>query len=109
MKADELTNPTALSPNLVSGALARLKQRLQRDYEHAYPALREIVHLVLDEEESKAWELSSFPHLLLPDLVEAHIAKLNLQPAKTRHDDLSLPHEFAEIDNCEPVFALCAW
>jgi hypothetical protein len=47
--------------------------------------------------------------LLLPDLVEAHIAKLNLQPAETRHDGLSLPHDFAEIDNREPVFALCAW
>jgi hypothetical protein len=47
--------------------------------------------------------------LLLPDLVEAHIAKLNLQPAETRHDGLSLPRDFAEIDNCEPVFALCAW
>ena len=109
MKADQLTNPTAGFPNLVSVALVRLKQRLQQDYERAYPDLREIVHLVLDEEESKAWELSPFPHLLLPDLVEAHIAKLNLQPAETRHDDLPLPHDFAEIDNREPVFALCAW
>ena len=109
MKTDQLTNPTAGFPNLVSVALVRLKQRLQQDYERAYPDLREIVHLVLDEEESKAWELSPFPHLLLPDLVEAHIAKLNLQPAETGHDDLSLPHGFAEIDNREPVFALCAW
>jgi hypothetical protein len=109
MKADQLTNPTAVFPNLVSVALTGLKQRLRQDYERAYPDLREIVHLVLDEEESKAWELSPFPHLLLPDLVEAHIAKLNLQPAETRHDDLSLPQDFAEIDDCEPVFALCAW
>jgi hypothetical protein len=108
MKANEPTNPTAVFPNIVSVALARLKQRLQQDYERAYPDLREIVHLVLNEEESKAWELSSFPHLLLPDLVEAHIAKLNLQPAETRHDHLFLPNDFAEIDNSEPVFALCA-
>jgi hypothetical protein len=109
MKTDQLTNPTAVFPNLVSVALTRLKQRLQQDYERTYPDLREIVHLVLDEEESKAWDLSPFPHLLLPDLVEAHIAQLNLQPAETRHDSLSLPHDFAEIDNREPVFALCAW
>jgi hypothetical protein len=106
MKAE--SNPTAVFPRIVSIALTRLKQQLQSDYERVYPDLREIIHLVLDEEESKAWELSSFPHLLLPDLVEAHIAKLNLQPAETRHDDLSLPHDFAQIDNCEPAFALCA-
>jgi hypothetical protein len=29
--------------------------------------------LVLDEEERNAWELSLFPHLLLPDLVEARV------------------------------------
>jgi hypothetical protein len=104
MKANELTNPTAVFPNIVSVALTRLKQQLRQDYERAYPDLREIVHLVLDEEESKAWELSSFPHLLLPDLVEAHIAKLNLQPAETRHDGLSARHTFSEID---PALALC--
>ena len=108
MKTDELINPIAIFPSLVSVALARLKQRLQQDYERAYPDLREIVHLVLDEEESKAWELSSFPHLLLPDLVEAHIAKLNLQPAETRHENISAPDDFAETGNCEPAFALCA-
>ena len=89
--------------------MTQLKQQLQCDYEQAYPDLAEIVHLVLDEEESRAWNLTLFPHLLLPDLVEAHVAKLNLQPAETGHDDLSLPHGFAEIDNREPVFALCAW
>src|SRR5206468_1029175 len=55
----------------VSVALGQLKQRLQQDYERAYPDLREIIHLVLDDEEANAWELSLFPHLLLPDLVEA--------------------------------------
>ena len=58
----------------VSFALTQLKRELQHDYEKAYPALREIIHLVLDEEESKARALSSFPHLIFPDLVEAHIA-----------------------------------
>jgi hypothetical protein len=63
---------------MVSMAMTRLKQRLQHDYEQAYPELREIIHLVLDEEERNAWEFSLFPHLLLPDLVEARVAKLNL-------------------------------
>jgi len=39
---------------MVSVALAQLKQRLQRDYEQAYPGLREIIHLVLDEEEANS-------------------------------------------------------
>ena len=108
MKTDELTNPITIFPNIVSVALSRLKQRLQQDYERAYPDLREIIRLVLDEEESKAWDLSSFPHLLLPDLVEAHIAKLSLQPAETKHDDLFLRRDFAETDECGPAFALYA-
>ena len=108
MKIDELTNPIAIFPSLVSVALTRLKQRLQQDYERAYPDLREIMHLVLDQEETNAWELSPFPHLLLPDLVEAHIAKLNLQPAEARREDIFTPRNFPETENCEPAFALCA-
>jgi hypothetical protein len=98
---------TAVFLQTVSVALAQLKQRLQQDYEQAYPDLHEIIHLVLDEEETNAWELSLFPHLVLPDLVEAHIEKLNLQLADTRHDDLLVPHHSSEIDNYQPAFALC--
>src|SRR5437667_10399926 len=72
---------------IASVALAQLKQRLQQDYELAYPDLREIIHLVLDEEEANAWELSLFPHLLLPDLVEALITNLNLHRAETQPDE----------------------
>jgi hypothetical protein len=107
MKIDQPNHPAAVFLQTVSAAIAQLKQQLQRDYEQAYPGLREIVHLVLDEEETKAWELSLFPHLLLPDLVEAHIEKLNLQPADTRHEDLPMPHPFPGIDNYQPAFALC--
>ena len=92
----------------VSAAVAHLKQQLQHDYEQAYPDLREIVHLVLDEEENNAWKLSLFPHLLLPDLVEAHITKLNLQPAETKHQDLSAPHHFGAFSFNQPALALCA-
>ena len=100
--------PEAVTPvflQTVSAAITQLKQRLQQDYEQAYPGLGEIIHLVLDEEEEKAWELSLFPHLVLPDLVEAHVAKLNLQPAETKHDDLPVPHRFFEIPTSQPALA----
>jgi hypothetical protein len=75
---------SAVFPQTVTVAINNLKHQLQHSYELAYPELHEIIHLVLDEEESRARELTSFPHLVLPDLVEAHIAQLNLRPANTR-------------------------
>ena len=108
METDQLTNPnTTVFLQTVSVALTNLKHQLQHDYERAYPELREIIHLVLDEEESRAWNLTSFPHLLLPDLIEAHIARLNLRPAETRHDDVLISHHFNKIENQQPVLALC--
>ena len=94
-------------PQTVSAAVTQLKQKLQQDYEQAYPDLREIIHLILDEEEAKAWELSLFPHLLLPDLVEEHVAKLGLQPAETKRDDVLVRHPFFEIPTYQPALALC--
>ncbi len=119
MKTDQLVEAEpAVFLQTVSVAIAQLKQRLQQDYEQAYPDLREIVHLVLDEEETKAWELSLFPHLLFPDLVEAHVARLNLQPASStrlrkaaarqaRHKEVVVPHDFTKLDDHQPAFALC--
>jgi hypothetical protein len=107
MKTDPPLETTAVFLQSVAVALAQLKQQLQQDYEQAYPDLREIVHLVLDEEETKAWELSFFPHLLLPDLVEAHIEKLNLQPAETKHDDVFAPPHFDEMPVYQSALALC--
>ena len=92
---------------MASVAVMQLKRQLQRDYEQAYPDLREIIHLVLDEEEARAWDLTLFPHLLLPDLVEAHIATINLQPVKTKHADLFAPRHSDEIETRQPAFALC--
>src|SRR5439155_12858161 len=89
----------------VSAAVTQLKQKLQQDYERVYPGLGEIIHIILDEEETTAWELSLFPHLFLPDLVEAHIAKLDLQPAETKHDDVLVPHRFPEIPTYQPALA----
>ena len=107
MKTDQQTNAAAVFLQMVSAAMTQLKQRLQHDYEQAYPALREIIHLVLDQEETNAWRLSTFPHLLLPDLVETHIANLNLQPAETKHDDVFTPRGFAHVTGFQPALALC--
>ena len=107
MKTEPPLESTAVFLQTVSVALAQLKQQLQHDYEQAYPDLREIVHLVLDEEETKAWELSLFPHLLLPDLVEAHIEKLNLQPAETKHEDVFAPPHLDETPVYQSALALC--
>jgi len=77
--------------------VAELKVQLQHDYELLYPGLGEIIRIVLEQEEAKAWELSFFPHLFLPDLVEAHIATLGLEPAGTRHDNIMAPAMNAEL------------
>ena len=105
MKTD--TQPEPVFLQTVSVALRQLKQRLQQDYEQAYPDLREIIHLVLDDEEANAWELSLFPHLLLPDLVEARLTNLNLHPIETKHDDAFAPHGFNRIETGQSAFALC--
>jgi hypothetical protein len=105
MKTD--TQPEPVFLQTVSVALGQLKQRLQQDYEQAYPDLREIIHLVLNDEEANAWELSLFPHLLLPDLVEARIIKLSLHPIETKHDDVFAPHDFNRIETGQSAFALC--
>ena len=109
MKTDPIIDPTkTVFLQTVSVAVAQLKQQLQRDYEQAYPELREIIHLILDEEEFRAWRLSVFPHLLLPDLVEAHVEKLNLRPADTKHDDLFASHHFHNFDGHQLALAWCA-
>ncbi len=105
MKPD--TQPKRVFLQTVSIALEQLKQRLQQDYEQAYPDLRDIIHLVLDDEEANAWELSLFPHLLLPDLVEARLINLNLQPIETKHGDVLAPNDFNRIETGQSAFALC--
>lgn len=106
MKTESQIDPTnTVFLQTVSRAIRQLKRQLQHDYEQAYPDLRQIIHLVLNEEESSAWDLTLFPHLILPDLVEAHIARLNLQPANTAHRDMLAPHDSPET--YRPAFALC--
>jgi hypothetical protein len=88
MKTEEHPEPTAVFIQRVTAAVSELKDRLQRDYERTYPGLGEIIRIVLDEEEARAWELSFFPHLFLPDMVETHIATLGLKPAERKHGDM---------------------
>src|SRR5882762_5172812 len=79
MKADN-DQPKELSYCQTAAlAVLRLKQQLQHEYERAHPELRDVIPAILDQEEKNAWNLSSFPHLLVPDLVEARMAKLSLQ------------------------------
>lgn len=103
MKQNPLTNPNFT--RTVRAALSQVKRELRQEYERAYPALREIIHLVLDQEEAEAWKLSPFPHLIFPDLVETHIARLNLQPVETRHPFFPEPGERADFPMLQPAFA----
>jgi len=88
MKTEEHPEPTAVFIQRITAAVSELKNHLQQAYERTYPALGEIIRIVLDEEEAKAWELSFFPHLFLPDMVKAHVVTLGLEPVETRHSDL---------------------
>jgi hypothetical protein len=108
MKTETNSEAAVVFLQTVSAALARLKQRLQQDYEQVYPDLGEIIRLVLDEEEAKAWSLSPFPHLLLPDLIEAHIANLNLRPVETKHEDVFGRHDFNKFETDQRALAACA-
>jgi hypothetical protein len=80
MKTDESCQPATVFLQNLPSAVSSLKNRLQRRYEQSYPSLRDLIRIVLHEEEATAWNLSPFPHLLLPDLVEERIARLGLQP-----------------------------
>jgi hypothetical protein len=75
----------------VTGAVAELKSRLQAHYQRALPGNTELVRAAVADAEARAWQLSFFPHLFLPDLVEARIAELALQPAFVPRE-ASYPH-----------------
>jgi hypothetical protein len=65
----------------LSRAIAELKHRLLLHYVRLYPEHAKVIRGAVAEAEAQAWELSFFPHLLLPDLLEARLAALQLQPA----------------------------
>lgn len=62
------------TPGKLSVVISTLKERLRTDYEARYPNQRRLVREILDEAETVAW-LTPFPHLFLPDLVEAGIGQ----------------------------------
>jgi hypothetical protein len=99
MKTEERAEAAAVFLKTLTAAVTELKTRLQQEYEQAYPGLGEIIRIVLDEEEAKAQKLSFFAHLFLPDLVEAHMARLGLQPARARHTNILAPSDFTKIEN----------
>jgi hypothetical protein len=104
MKTDQPNQAAAVVfLRTVSVAVAQLKQRLQQNYERAYPDLGQLIHIVIDEEEARARKLTLFPHLLLPDMVETHLASLNLHPVRTRHHAV----DRHEIETYESAFAVC--
>jgi hypothetical protein len=107
MKTDQSHETAPLFAQMVSAALRRLKKRLKRYYQKAYPDSGEIIDLIIGEEEAAAWEISFFPHLILPDLVDARIGKLGLQPADTRHDTADFSHDFTTTEMPKTAFALC--
>jgi hypothetical protein len=103
MKTEVQPEAVMIFPRAVAIAVSELKKRLQHGYEQTYPDLGEIIRIVLDEEEANAWKLSSFPQLLLPDLVEAHIATLGLKPADTGQYDIFA----APMDAQHAVAVIC--
>ena len=104
MQTDQLNQAsTVVFFQTVSVAVAQLKRRLQQDYERVYPDLGQLIHIVLEEEETRAWDLTLFPHLVLPDLVERHLASLNLHPVGTRHPAA----DRHDIQTYESAFAVC--
>ena len=107
MKTQYPKELSPLFPDLISVALSQLKIRLQRDYQKAYPGAGEIIHRVLDQEEARARQLSSFPHLILPDLVEAQFAELGFQAAKTSHDGAAVSQAFITAGPSKSALALC--
>ena len=106
MKTDQYNDPAGVFPQSLTDTVSKLKNRLQRQYEQIYPELGDLVRIVLDEEEARAWELS-FPHLFLPDLVEAHITQLGLQPPEIRDDRVPAPFSADQHHQLVPAYADC--
>jgi hypothetical protein len=89
MKTDQEPEAVPVFLEALTSEVSKVKNRLQQQYEQVYPDLGDIIRYVIDEEEASAWNLSpSFPHLALPELVEAHMALLGLQPFSNSSDNV---------------------
>ena len=108
MKTDQPNQSAAVFLQTVSFAVAQLKQRLQQDYQQAYPDLHQLIQIVLEQEEARAWDLTLFPHLVLPDLVEAHLASLNLHRIRTNQGHVFAAEDFNAHQAYEPAGVFCA-
>ena len=87
------------------GAISKLKDRLQKRYEAAYPGLAAIISHVIDQEEVNARNLSPlFPHLVLPGLIEIHMGRVGLELPWEQTLFGSAPFRFIE-HSPPPVFA----
>ena len=100
MQTETPPPPVTPFPRAVVLAIAHLKERLQYDYDQAYPGLDEIIRLVIAQEEARAWDLSSFA-FASADLVETHLAQLGLPSAETRHETTLTPLARAELGLAE--------
>ena len=102
---------TAVFLQTVSVAVAQLKQQLLRDYQQTYwdyPDVDRLIRIIVDAEEDRARELTAFPHLLLPDLVEAHLASLNLHRIRTNQGHVFAAEDFNARQTYEPAGVFCA-
>jgi hypothetical protein len=108
IRVEKILQPTPIwnDTNTADGfcAISKLKDRLQRQYEAAYPGLAEIISHVIDQEEANARNLSSlFPHLVLPGLVEIHMSQVRLEPPWMQPAFRTVPFCFIEPSPA-PVF-----
>jgi len=105
MITDQTTDTLSIFLQNLPGAVSKPKNRLQRNYERLYPGLHDLIRVILDEEEANARKLSPFPHFLLPDLVEAHITQLGVEPVK--YENLFRPVRVAADQNHQltPAYA----
>ena len=106
MKHHEQPDAVPVFVEALTSAVSQLKGRLQQKYEQAYPDLGDIIRYVIKAEEEDARRLSPlFPHLVLPGLVEAHMAQLGLHVVAGPPDNVLRAPAFAEIQE-RPIQAV---
>ena len=96
MKTEERLEPTAVFIQRVIAAVSELKDDLQHGH---IPAWGEIIRIVLDEEEAKAWELSFFAQPVpARHGGSAHRQSQPIAGAVRRsHDPMRLRHEIRRV------------
>jgi len=67
--------PSAWFYQALATAITELRERLRARYERVFPGQKALIDNILEEAESVAW-CTPFPHLFLPDLAEARMARI---------------------------------